>query len=335
MQNHESHELFARIGKIAAAGYSVDETVNRIMKEIETYFQPIHCSLLRVDSATNELFFASMLGTEFEKVNKIRLKMDEGIAGQVAISQKSFFIPDTSQNPNFSPKVDELTGFDTKSIIAVPLVFKNKTYGVIEIVNNTNGIPYTEIDLLILQTIADFAAISLYNAELFEKLRVQAHYDHLTGLLNRTGLNIELEKYGTHTKNGRRENDKKITTVILIDLDNFKIINDSKGHRAGDHVLKDFSSKLLGVARSHDLIFRIGGDEFLVIVYCINEVDSMITSARLCAELDNIKTKTIESDIPYSFSYGLAEGPPFDLEDLINQADEKMYSKKNFADKAS
>ena len=333
MEINESHRLFASIGKISAAGHSFEDTVDRIMKEIEIYFQPIHCSLLRVDANSNELFFASIRGIELEKVKNIRLEIGEGIAGQVASEQKSYFVPDARKDPNFSRKVDELTGFVTKSIIAVPLVYQKMTYGVIEIVNRVTGVPYTEADHLILQTIADFAAISLYNAELFEQLRVQAHYDPLTGLLNRTRLNIELEKHGPLAKKGRREYDEKVTTAVLIDLDNFKVINDTKGHRAGDMVLKDFSKKLLGIVRNHDLIFRIGGDEFLIIVYSNNQADAQMVTSRLCRELDRLETKTTMAEVQYGFSYGYAGGTPFEIEDLINRADVNMYNKKNLPEK--
>jgi len=328
MDLNQSHKLFSDIGKITAAGHSINETVHLVMNKIKVYFRPEHCSLMRVDHEKNELFFAFIHGTAIEKVHAIRLHLGEGIAGKVAANQTSYFISDASKEPGFSRKVDEVTGFVTKSIIAVPLVYQKKTFGVIEIINSLDGTPFSISDHMTLQTIADFAAISLYNAELFEQLRVSALYDSLTGLYNRAMLNKELEKYGALAQAARREDDKRTATVILVDMDNFKTINDSMGHRAGDLVLKDFARKIHAFVRTRDLTFRIGGDEFLIIVYNENPAHAAIARSRLSSHLDQLENYITDPEITYKFSYGIASGSPFELEGLINEADLNMYNNK-------
>jgi diguanylate cyclase (GGDEF)-like protein len=268
------------------------------------------------------------MGMELEKVKDIRLHLNEGIAGKVASSQKSYFVPDTSVEPDFSGRVDKETGFVTKSIIAVPLVFQDATQGVIEIVNRIDGTPYTEADHLILQTIADFAAIALYNASLFDQLFVKVHYDPLTALYNRTRLNIEYERHNQNVYRERRQYDEKYATVIMIDLNDFKNINDSFGHLAGDSVLKDFAQKLKNLSRDTDLIFRIGGDEFLLIAYNNTENDGLKLKGRLIERISKLKKEVREEEIPYDFSFGIFSGHPLELETIIHQADMNMYENK-------
>jgi len=328
MNIDESHKLFASIGKISAAGHSFQDTVDGIMEEIKLYFQPTHCSLFRLDENTDELFFASILGMDIDKVKSIRLKINEGIAGKVAASQKSYFVPDTTKDPNFSRKVDQVTGFLTKSIIAVPLIYQKKTHGVIEIVNRINGIPYTESDHLILQTIADFAAISLYNASLYEQLMMQVHFDPLTGLLNRARLNLEIERHAKNHPESRREFEDRVLSAILFDLNNFKNINDTYGHQIGDRVLRDTALRLKRLARDQDLVFRIGGDEFLIIIYSNTNDDAQNTIKRIDEKISPLKQELASLEIPYGFSYGVATGNPESFEHIIHQADLNMYKKK-------
>lgn len=328
MEVTESHHLFANIGKIIAAGQSIDDSIGRIMEEIRIFFQPTHCSLLRVDQEAQELYFASIVGIDMEKVKEIRLKLNEGIAGTVAVTGNSYFVPDTSKEPHFSRKVDEITGFVTKSIIAVPLVYQDTCYGVIEIVNRQTGELYTEKDHLILHTIADFSAISLYVSSMFEQLRIQANLDSLTGVYNRSRLRSELDKQSDYKKHGRREHDLSVATAIVLDLDKFKNINDSYGHRSGDLVLIDFTSHLKKIVRENDLIFRTGGDEFLIVLYNYNEKEADLAAERITSELKKLRLSTAQYQFPYGFSFGLSHGLPTQLENIIYQADIKMYEKK-------
>jgi len=326
--NAGTDTMFANIGKIIAAGRSFEDTVAGIMHEIEIYFNPEHCSLLRVDDASHELFFAAIRGMKLKKVKSIRLKVGEGIAGMVAESQESYFVPDTSKEKNFSSKVDEATGFSTKSIIAVPLVFRSKTYGVIEVINRLGGKPYTDEDHLILKTIADFAAISLNNASLYDRLQVMAYLDPLTGALNRARLNLELVKLSNH-KDDRRHHGNKSVAIALVDLDRFKDINDKHGHRSGDEVLIDMVERLQNIVREKDMVLRIGGDEFLLILRCSNAEEADQSVKRLEVELEKATVDAKNFTIPYSFSYGISSGSRLDLEELIHTSDTHMYKKKS------
>lgn len=328
-ENEENiHTLYANIGKVIVSAVNIDDIVEGVMHEVEVYFHPEHWSLIRLDETTNELFFVSIRGTDFDKVKDIRLKLGEGIAGTVALTRKSRFVPDTSKDPSFSTKVDDSIGFVTKSIIAVPLVFHDKVYGVLEVINKAGGGNYTEKEHTVLKTIADFSAIAFYNAGLFEQMESLATRDSLTGAYNRAKLNLDIDQRNNEKERRSEDETHLFSAVFMIDLNKFKPINDKFGHRAGDKVLQNIVTRLQQVTREEDKVFRIGGDEFLILIDVPDEDSAQKAIVRIDAALQQVKEKTNRAKVPYCFSWGHASGSRHKLEELIHDADLSMYNKK-------
>jgi len=156
-------------------------------------------------------------------------------------------------------------------------------------------------------------------------LKFLANYDALTRLPNRNLMFEELKQLL-----GNRRNDKLLTAVMFIDLDNFKIINDNYGHTFGDLFLLMVVSKLNEVTRDTDILGRFGGDEFVLIVNGIDEIDSLSTIANKILSLFE-KPITLKENIVYaSVSIGISvfpqDGDNFD--DLLKHADVAMYKAK-------
>lgn len=148
--------------------------------------------------------------------------------------------------------------------------------------------------------------------------------DELTGLYNRRGFGQVLEKV---LANSRRHSERGM--LAFIDLDRFKIINDTFGHEAGDLVLKRVADALAGVTRTTDYIARLGGDEF-VILFC--RAQQMPTRARAMQINEMLNNLTIDYDgrtIPIECSMGLEiYGPYSEADELLRQADYAMYRDK-------
>jgi diguanylate cyclase (GGDEF)-like protein len=136
-------------------------------------------------------------------------------------------------------------------------------------------------------------------------LRTMAETDVLTELLNRSTLASRLADHAGES------------TVALIDLDNFKQYNDRHGHEAGDHLLVDFADALRWSVRKQDMIFRLGGDEFLVLLVGANHDDAEQV-------LDRLRERWAGVGVPVGFSAGVATGE----HDLMRLADERMYAAK-------
>ncbi len=321
-------KLYSSIGKIITSSLEFGAIQDAIMEEIHLFFDAENWSLMRFDPNTEELFFVIVKGIDAKAVENIRLGRGEGIAGTVARTRKSIFVPDTSRDKRFSDRVDRATGFKTRSLMAVPVIFGDTLYGVIELVNRGSGGLFTEMEHLILQTIADYAAIAFANAALYEQALQRSLTDPLTGLLNRAKLEqviAEAEKSASPRR--RRYDDESAAVVVMVDVDDFKRINDGFGHPRGDEVLKEISRLLKSRLRYNDMLFRIGGDEFLAIIPASLEQMEKIEK-RFAREMKKLSHFTMKGGPEVRFSYGTAAGPFQKIRDLIQKADAGMYRHK-------
>ena len=122
-------------------------------------------SLLLLDEEKNELVFAHVIGASKDKLSGYRLPTGDGITGWVALNRKPMLVPDVRFEPLFTPQVDQVTGFQTISIMCVPMIYKDRLVGVIEVVNTTSGKPFEETDLDILLLVAHLATQLILRAE--------------------------------------------------------------------------------------------------------------------------------------------------------------------------
>ena len=158
-----------------------------------------------------------------------------------------------------------------------------------------------------------------------ERIEFLAYHDPLTGLVNRTFLKMELE---TLTKINKRDNKK--LAIIFIDLDNFKFINDTFGHEAGDELLIEISKRLQSLVRGSDIVARIGGDEFVIILNHIKvkkDVETVITHIQ-----DELSKPVIieKNNIEITFSAGITIYPDdtTNVNEILQLADIAMYESK-------
>ncbi|MBF0496947.1 MAG: diguanylate cyclase [Deltaproteobacteria bacterium] len=170
-----------------------------------------------------------------------------------------------------------------------------------------------------------------------EVIKYMAYYDILTGLPNRAMFYERLAHDLSHAKRNRTK-----LALMVIDIDRFKEINDSRGHHAGDILLKTMASRLKGALRGDDTIARIGGDEFVVILPHINRVDDAILVAeKIAQEVGrpfDIEGRECRADVSIGISIYPLHGE--DSETLIKLADQAMYTAKekgrdNFSSNAS
>ncbi len=321
--------MYANIGKLITSSLHIDEILEGIMKEIKAFFNPEHWSLLRLDETTGELYFLFMEGVKQDKLEAFRLGPGEGIAGTVAASAESVFVPDVSRDRRFSDRVDKLIDFKTKSIIAVPMVFRGRVYGVIEIVNSEKSRFFTEDDHMILSTIADFSAIALANSALYNMVVEQTNHDSLTGLYNRQKLNQLKDEWSDREYHARRYGDTdSVIKIVYMDINEFKDINDCFGHREGDRALVSIAEQLNGIFRNQDLLFRIGGDEYLAVLMLPNAGSSDYIDKRISNSLSELEYRTRNGQGRATLSFGISTGHIYEIEKLIDEADKNMYSSK-------
>lgn len=155
--------------------------------------------------------------------------------------------------------------------------------------------------------------------------------DKLTGLYNRRYFEEEMKRAGAHWKRANRNPHDPIQynhAVLLFDLDKFKSVNDTHGHNAGDAALRHFSKILEGMARKEDVVARWGGEEFVVLLSCINHGECIDAANRFRIALKESKLVFEGKEIPLTVSVGVAMVDDKAPADIIKQADKGLYAAK-------
>ena len=318
--------IFHDVAKALTSSLDLDSILQTIMEKMAEFFRPDTWSLLMVDEQRNELYFAIAVGDAADSLRNVRLKVGEGIAGWVAQHGERLIVPDVNRDPRFSKKVDDVTAWKTQSIICVPLRSKHRVLGVIQLVNVELEV-FTQDELFFLQTLCDYAAIAIENARAVEKIQELTITDDVTGLYNARHLYKTLE-----TEVYRSARFGYEFTVLFIDLDHFKQVNDTFGHLVGSKLLSELGYLIKAQLRLIDYAFRYGGDEFVILLPQTSKDAALNVAKRL---RDNLRTTPFCSEeglnLIVKASIGLATYP-HDAKtphDIIRQADEMMYLVKN------
>src|ERR1700723_1689071 len=317
--------IFHDVAKALTSSLNLDSILQTIMEKMAEYFRPDTWSLLMVDEEKDELYFAIAVGAAAEVLSKARLKMGEGIAGWVARQGQVLIVPDVQTDPRFSSRLDEITRLQTRSVICVPLRSKHRVLGVIQLVNA--NVEMSEQEMFFLQALSDYAAISIENAKAVEKIQELTITDDCTGLFNARDLYKTLE-----TEVYRSARFGYQFSVIFIDLDHFKSVNDTHGHLVGSRLLAEVGYLVKAQLRLIDFAFRYGGDEFVVLLPQTSKDQALVVAKRLRDALRASSFCREESlNLNVRASMGLATYPhdARSAHDIIRQADEMMYLVKN------
>lgn len=323
----EEFAVVLEMAKAFTSTLQLDQVLRTIMEKVDELLNPDTWSLLLVDEKTNELYFQIATGKAAEKLKDVRLKMGEGIAGWVAQSGQATIVPDVSKDPRFAGHVDQMTKMRTHSIICVPVRGKERVLGVVEIINYVGKRDFAEDDMVLLQAMADYAAIALENAMHVQRIHELTITDDCTSLYNVRHLNFVLDTEIYRSNRYRYE-----FSLIFIDLDHFKEVNDTYGHLVGSKLLREVAELIRGSLRLIDYAFRYGGDEFVILLPQTSKENATVVARRLHERLN--KKKFLEDEnlnLHLTASIGFASYPTDanTKTDLIRLADEAMYFVKN------
>ena len=318
--------IFHDVAKALTSSLNLDSILQTIMEKMAEYFRPDTWSLLMVDEEKGELYFAIAVGDAAEALKTVRLKLGEGIAGWVAQHGESLLVPDVYTDPRFAKRIDEMTKWQTRSIICIPLKSKHRVLGVIQLINvDMEGFGGNE--MLLLQALADYAAIAIDNARAVEKIQELTITDDCTGLYNARHLYKTLEAEVYRSSRFGYE-----FSILFLDLDHFKQVNDTHGHLVGSRLLAEIGYAIKAHLRLIDYAFRYGGDEFVVLLPQTSKDSALVVARRL---RDVFRTdfwlKSEGLNLNVRASMGVASFPEDakSAHEIIRQADEMMYAVKN------
>jgi len=214
--------------------------------------------------------------------------------------------------------------YKTKNCVICPLICQESVVGVLNLADRVRKEGLRSDEIVLIELFSQLVGASIGNIRMFEKVQRMATTDGLTGLANHHTLYENLEKelwrsrrYGGHI------------SLIMVDIDNLKKINDAYGHRAGDKVIRMIGNKLRECIRHIDTAARYGGDEFAVILPNTSLVDAVVVAERMVEAAAGAAVMWKQQQIPISISVGLgqydANSSP---EDITNRSDQALYAAK-------
>ncbi len=259
------------------------------------------------------------------KTIKIPLHENQDVITMTALEGMPFEVTNPQAKNKVNPQIKELLKLD--EFVAVPLTAKEKIVGVILADNKFSSKAIAKEDIKILSMFAYQAGLAIENSRRYEEKEKMSQIDSLTSLYNHGHFQYLLDE---EIKRSRRFNHP--TSIIMLDIDHFKIYNDILGHPAGDYLLKILCSILLEDLRETDTASRYGGEEFVIILPQTSKKEAFNLARRLRKKVESFafKNEEVLPEKKLTISLGVATFPDNaqDKDELIKTADIALYRAK-------
>jgi diguanylate cyclase (GGDEF)-like protein len=311
------------IGKAITSTLNMEQILKIIMQRISELIRAKNWTLYLLDPETQELCFELVVGLEREMLANTRMKLGEGIVGTAALTGEAILVPENAQHdPRFSKRVDDMTGFTTKSLICLPLKVQDSVIGAIEIVNPEDPFLFDESSMPVLSFLADYVSIAITNARNHMRIQTLAITDDVTGFYNTRFLHDYLAKL--------IEQDQ-VVSLAFLDLDDFKKVVDTYGHLMGSKMLREVAVVIASQLDCDDRLVRYGGDEYVVIMEAQDKQSALEKMKDVHQEISQSRFLQSEGfEIKITASCGIASYPQdaADMGQLLQMADGALYSSK-------
>lgn len=329
--NIQLKEQYQELSVLFQTSRSLTSTLdkNLLYEKIFTVFrESIQCErviMLLYQAGEEMLEVVKTSGLNSSAVKGLAFKLGEGISGTVAASMQAIYSPDLSLDErNLSYKGRWVS---SGSLLSMPMVVQNTLIGVINLHSHKID-AFPTIVRQMAQAIADQAAICIENARLYEKTRSLSATDDLTGLANRRQFNDFLQREWAQARRYHTN-----FALLMIDIDHFKLYNDTNGHLNGDIALKKIAALLLQNTRGIDLVARFGGEEFVLMLPKADQRGALAVANKLCLAIEKeyfVGMEKSQPDNKITVSIGVSCFPADSTEvyDLLNLADEALYQAK-------
>ena len=307
------------VSQLISSNTPMPKVIKKISGKLRKLLSTDDCSIMILNEKSRELAFCESAGLTAWEMKNISFKLGEGVAGWVAKHKKPVLIGDVNNDPRF--KVVDKQRRKMVSMISAPLMVKRRVIGVVSLTTRDGNHVFTQDELELVVLMSAHISLALENNRLYEI----SVLDGLTNVYNRRYLEQRLMEEVAYSKRY-----KKPLTVLLLDIDFFKNLNDTYGHQAGDSVLKEFSTLLGKALREYDVIARYGGEEFAVILPTTPRPKGASIAERLRLSVKQKKFVHDTETISATVSIGVASLPEDGKtpDELIASADRALYLAK-------
>jgi diguanylate cyclase (GGDEF)-like protein len=319
---HRELVMLYEIAQTVGSSLSLRDTLTILLERVQSIVPATTSVVLLKDKGGERLKVASARGTHAEAFYSHTISSRTGIAGWVYAKNE----PEYNADPQIdfaALKVE--TGLPYSTSVVVPLSKDDYVIGVLALYS-ANLEKYSLEHIRLVESIARLASDAVLNSLNHEEMEVTAFTDRLTGLPN---LRSILDAFENETNRALRHNET--FTVLMMDLDDFKQINDTYGHQVGDRFLKEISRIINGQMRGCDFFGRYAGDEFIALLPRTTKEEAFAMMTRIKHAVENF-VMIIENGCTSraGVSIGMAEFKldGMTLEELMNVADYTMYSQK-------
>ena len=338
----ENAQLFSEVAKSAEEMKILYEISSKVTERldlegvIKTLFEKlkkvtiIDLFYVAILNETEDTATFHMYQGEEEQINFEPLSMVErpSLTRYVLEKGKVVYIPDAHNSTSEFPQSSmvKTPDHDERSILGIPLRLGKEKIGALFLqAEKPNA--YSKDQIRLVETIAHQASISISNAQMFEKIQGMAILDTLTGIYNRRYFYEYAENEIIRSQRYNNE-----MSLIMLDIDHFKLVNDRFGHLIGDQTLKMIVDTCISVLRKSDVMCRFGGEEFLVLLPETSKLDAVIAAKRICQAIaeQSLPTDSELGPVSVTVSIGITQlkSKTETLEDLIGQADQALYEAK-------
>ncbi|MFL5948086.1 MAG: diguanylate cyclase, partial [Gaiellaceae bacterium] len=317
----QSYRQLADVFHDILSEQSLDKLLERIADTLAELVPHDTLSIYQADEAQTVLIPVLARDTWAEKIMSSRSDFGEGITGWAALHRE----PVRTNQAHLDPRTKTVPGTppdEPEALITVPLVARELVKGVLNIYRLGEDATFSDEEFELTTRFADAAALALDNAQIRARLEYQAQTDSLTGLYNHRYFHERLRAELTRASRSR-----DAVAVLMLDIDDFKRVNDVHGHGSGDQVLTDLAELLRVALRGSDVVCRLGGEEFGVIMSSCDAGDALNLARRLTDSLSSIEFGPAGQ---ITTSIGISQGPQHAMNprELVACAEAAMMTSK-------
>jgi diguanylate cyclase (GGDEF)-like protein len=298
------------------AEQSVDAVLARVLATLR---ELIRCAdvVIWEPAGVDELIVALVDGEDEEELRSLRIRLGEGLTGKAASERQ----PVVSNDAHIDPRAKLVPGTEPipEAVVCMPLLARDALLGVLTLYRYGTNRAFGNEEIELVADFAAVAAVALDNAKTRSELELLATTDDLTGLPNRRRFRSELER---EIAAARRYHTP--LSLLLLDLDDFKAINDGYGHESGDEALREIALAIQQRLRAPDLAARIGGDEFGVLLPQTGEE----AADALARDLERAVREALTPPLTTTASIGISTLQVGGANDLFAEADSFLYQAK-------